>query len=57
MSQEQNVLGGTSYLSAQGEKPLSEFPQPAAVSLGTIARELRQQHAQLKKSRVIWVNQ
>jgi len=57
MSQEQNVLGGTSYFSAQGERPLSEFPQPPAVSLGTIARELRQQHAQLKKSRVIWVNQ
>ncbi len=57
MSQEQTVLGGTSYFYAQGERPLSEFPQPAAVSLGTIARELRQQHAQLKKARVVWVNQ
>lgn len=57
MSQEQNVLGGASYFSAQGERPLSEFPQPAAVSLGTIAREFREQHAQLKKSRVVWVNQ
>ncbi len=58
MSREQSVLGGTSYLSAQGERPLSEFPQPTvAVSLGTIARELKQQHAQLKKSRVVWINQ
>ncbi len=57
MSQEQNVLGGTNYFTGQGERPLSEFPQPAAVPLGTIARELRQEHAQLKKSRVVWVNQ
>ncbi len=57
MSQEQNILGGTNYFSAQGEKPLSEFPQPPAVPLGTIARELRQQHAEVKKSRVVWVNQ
>lgn len=57
MSQERNILVGTSYSSAQGERPLSEFPQPAPVSLGTVARELRQQHAQLKKSRVVWINQ
>ncbi len=57
MSQEQNMLGGTNYFTGQGERPLSEFPQPAPVPLGTIARELRQEHAQLKKSRVVWVNQ
>jgi hypothetical protein len=57
MAQERSVLGGSSYASAQGERPLSEFPQPAPVSLGTVARELKQQHAQLKKSRVVWVNQ
>ena len=51
------MLGGTNYFSAQGERPLSEFPQPPAVPLGTIARELRQQHAEVKKSRVVWVNQ
>ncbi len=57
MSQEQNMLGGANYFIGQGERPLSEFPQPPAVPLGTIARELRQEHAQLKKSRVVWVNQ
>jgi len=61
MGREQNILGGSSFHSAQGERPASDFPQQApaveAVSLGAIARELRQQHAQLKKSRVVWVNQ
>ena len=57
MSQEQNVLAATSYSSAQGERPASDFPQPDSVSLGLAARELRQQHAQLKKSPIIWVNQ
>jgi len=56
MSQEQNVLAATSYPTAQGERPASDFPQPESVSLGAAARELRQQHAQLKKSRVVWVN-
>jgi hypothetical protein len=56
MSQEQNVLAATSYSTAQGERPASDFPQPESVSLGSAARELRQQHAQLKKSRVVWVN-
>jgi hypothetical protein len=56
MSQEQNVLAATSYSTAQGERPASDFPQPESISLGSAARELRQQHAQLKKSRVIWVN-
>ena len=36
MSQEQNVLGGTNYFSAQGERPLSDFPQPEAVPLGAL---------------------
>ena len=61
MGREQNILGGSSFHSAQGERLASDFPQQApaveAVSLGAIARELRQQHAQLKKSRVVWVNQ
>jgi hypothetical protein len=57
MSQEQNVLATTSYFSAQGERPASDFPQPEGVSLGLAARELRQQHAQLKKSPTVWVNQ
>jgi hypothetical protein len=61
MGRERSILSGTSFSSAQGDRPASDFPHQAtaaeAVSLGTIARELRQQHAQLKKSRVVWVNQ
>jgi hypothetical protein len=57
LSQEQNVLAGTSYTSAQGERPASDFPQAAAVPLGTYAREIKKQHAQLKKSPIVWINQ
>lgn len=57
MSQEQSVLPSTSYTSAQGERPASDFPRPDDVSLGAFARELRKQHAQLEKSHVVWVNQ
>ena len=61
MGRERSILAGTSFSSAQGERPASDFPQQATaaevVSLGAVARELRQQHAQLKKSRVVWVNQ
>ena len=57
MSQEQSVLAATSYTSAQGERPASDFPQAEGVSLGAFAREVRKQHAQLKKSRVVSVNQ
>jgi hypothetical protein len=57
MSQEQNILAATSYSSAHGERLASDFPQPESVSLGAAARELKQQHAQLKKSPTVWVNQ
>lgn len=57
MSQERNVLGSGSYTSAQGERPFSDFPQPEPIPLGTSARELKKQHAEVKKSRVVWVNQ
>jgi len=57
MSQEQNVLAATTYSTAQGERPASDFPHAEDVSLGAAARELRQQHAQLKKSPIVWVNQ
>jgi hypothetical protein len=57
MSQEQSILPSTSYTSAQGERPASDFPHPDDVSLGAFARELRKQHAQLEKSHVVWVNQ
>jgi hypothetical protein len=61
MAREQNNLGSSTFSFAQGDRPVSDFPQQAtaaaAVSLGAVARELRQQHAQLKKSRVVWINQ
>jgi hypothetical protein len=57
MLQEQSILAATNYSIAQGDRPASDFPQAEAVSLGAAARELKQQHAQLKKSRVVWVNQ
>jgi len=56
MSQEKSVLGGTSYTSGQGERPVTEFPQAEAVSLGAYAREIKKDHAQLKKAPVVWVN-
>jgi hypothetical protein len=57
MSPERSILASSSYASAQGERPASDFPQAEAVSLGSYAREIRKQHAQVKKSRVVWVNQ
>jgi hypothetical protein len=59
MAREQNNLASSTFSFAQGERPASDFPQQATavVSLGAVARELRQQHAQLKKSRVVWANQ
>ena len=57
LAPEQNVLGSMGYGIAQGERPASDFPQAEAVSIGAAARELKKQHAQVKKSRVVWVNQ
>jgi hypothetical protein len=62
MAHERNILANASFSFAQGDRPALDFPHPAvtaeeAVSLGTVARELRQEHAQVKKSRVVWVNQ
>jgi hypothetical protein len=57
MTSEQSVLGSSNYTSAQGERRASDFPQAEGVSLGSYARELRKQRAELKKSRVIWINQ
>jgi hypothetical protein len=57
MGAELNIYPGTSYTSAQGDRPASDFPQAANPSLGDIARELKKQHALAKKSDVVWVNQ
>jgi hypothetical protein len=57
MAQEQNILAAATYTSAQGERRASDFPQAESVSLGAYAREMKKQHAQLKRSRVVWINQ
>ena len=57
LSQEHSVLGATSYTSAQGERPASDFPHAEAVPLGTYAREIRKQRVPSKKSSVVWINQ
>jgi len=57
ISSGQSILASASYATAQGERPASDFPQPEAMSLGAAARELKKEHDQMKKSRVIWVNQ
>ncbi|MGA3088693.1 MAG: hypothetical protein ABSD75_08780 [Terriglobales bacterium] len=57
MLQERSVIAATSYASAQGDRPASDFPQPESTSLGTYAREIKKQHSEAKKSRVVWVNQ
>ncbi len=54
---EVSIYPGTSYISAQGDRPASDFPQAASVSLGDIARELKKEHALVKKSTTVWVNQ
>ena len=56
LAEEQPVLGGTAYTSAQGEKPTWELPQPPVQSLGEIARILRQEHAKVKKARCVFEN-
>ncbi len=53
---EQTVLGGSAYTLGQGERPASDFPQKPQVSLGDVARELRKQHEQVRKSSVVWTN-
>jgi hypothetical protein len=57
MSEGQSISGPSNFSFAQGERPVSDFPQSAAVPLGTAAREIRKQHAEVKKSRVVWINQ
>jgi hypothetical protein len=57
LAAEQYVLGGTSYLSAQGERPAWDLPHAsAAPSLGETARILRKEHAKLKKARFVFEN-
>lgn len=57
LANEQSILASASYTSAQGERRASDFPQPEPAPLGDVARELKKQHALLKKSKVVWINQ
>jgi len=57
MMQEQSVFATTSYVTAQGDRRASDFPQAEGISLGAYARELRKQHEQAKRARIVWVNQ
>ncbi|MGA2004186.1 MAG: hypothetical protein ABSG70_12430 [Terriglobales bacterium] len=50
------IVGGGGMFFARGDRPASDFPQATAVPLGDSARELKKQHAQVKKARVIWEN-
>lgn len=53
---EQGIVGGGGAIFAQGERPAWDFPQAAPVPLGDRARELKKQHAMVKKARVVWEN-
>ena len=58
MSQERSILPSSTYLSAQGERRASDFAQPESVSLGTIARELRNSTRTWRRNRsTVWINQ
>jgi len=56
IAQEQSLIANTSYISVQGDRPPSDFPQPPQRPLGDIARELKTQHDQVKKARIVWEN-
>ena len=57
MATEQNVYPSNTYTLAVGDRPASDFPHAASPSLGDIARELKKEHALVKKSDTVWVNQ
>jgi hypothetical protein len=57
LSGEQSLLITSEYLYAQGERPLWEVaPATHAEPLGDVARMLRKQHADTKKTDTVWVN-
>jgi len=57
IAQETTVISGNNFSYAQGDRPASDFPQAPPVSLGAAARELKKEHAQIKKARIVWENQ
>ena len=56
LAQEQYVVAGSTYTSAQGEKPLWEFQQAPQVPLGDVARTLKEEHAKVKKAKIKFEN-
>lgn len=58
MAQPQSLLEQSGYSYAQGERPLWEVaPEAHVTPLGDIARELRKEHAEVKKATICWQNQ
>jgi hypothetical protein len=56
MASEETLLTDSTYSYARGERPLWEIPQAERESLGDAARRLRQEHASVKKSSVVYIN-
>lgn len=55
MAEEQSLVAGSGYVSAQGEKPLWEVARVSdAMPLGDVARLLRKQHATAKKATIVF---
>lgn len=57
IAREQSLVAGGGYTYAHGDRPASDFPQVAEISLGEIARELRKQHESVKKAPGVWEKQ
>ena len=56
LAEEHGIVGGGNASFAHGDRPPSDFPQMAATPLGDTARELKKQHARVRKARVVWEN-
>jgi hypothetical protein len=57
MAQEHNILDGSDYVYAQGERPLWEMaPVSHETPLGDVARILRKEHTMAKKADIVWSN-
>src|SRR5208283_5197138 len=55
---EVSLIGGSSYTYAQGERPMSDFPEYRYVKpLGDVAREYREEHAKAEKAAIRWEKQ
>jgi hypothetical protein len=55
---EVSLIGGSSYTYAQGERPMSDFPEYRYVKpLGDVARAYRAEHAAAEKATIVWNQQ